>query len=33
LEEWKKLAGVDFVAQAKEYAARLPDWEKRQLAT
>ena len=27
IEAWKELAGVDFVAQAHEYAKRLPDWE------
>src|SRR5204862_501439 len=27
LEGWKRLAGVDFVAQAKEYAQGLPAWE------
>ena len=26
LEEWKTLVGVDFVAQAHDYAARLPAW-------
>ncbi len=29
LEAWKKLVGVDFVAQARDYALRLPDWLKR----
>jgi branched-chain amino acid aminotransferase len=29
-EAWKRLAGVDFVAQAKDYAKRLPAWEERQ---
>jgi len=29
-EAWKELAGVDFIAQAHDYAARLPEWEKRQ---
>ena len=32
LEAWKRLAGLDFVAQARDYAARLDEWEKRQLA-
>lgn len=27
LEAWKKLAGVDFVEQARQYARRLPEWE------
>jgi branched-chain amino acid aminotransferase len=31
LEAWKQAAGVDFVAQARDYAARLPEWERRQL--
>ena len=26
---WKELAGVDFVAQAHEYATRLPEWLER----
>lgn len=26
---WKELAGVDFVAQAHEYADRLPEWNRR----
>ena len=29
-EAWKELAGVDFIAQTHDYAARLPEWEKRQ---
>ena len=29
---WQELAGIDFVAQAKDYAGRLPDWEKRELS-
>jgi branched-chain amino acid aminotransferase len=29
-EAWKRLVGVDFVDQAKEYAQRLPAWEERQ---
>ena len=29
-EAWKKQVGVDFVAQAKDYAQRLPAWEERQ---
>jgi len=29
LEAWKKLVGVDFVAQANDYAQRLPAWLKR----
>ena len=31
-EAWKELAGVDFVAQARDYAQRLPAWEEQQLA-
>ena len=27
MDAWIQLAGVDFVAQAHDYAARLPDWE------
>ena len=30
-EGWKRTAGVDFVAQAHEYARRLTDWEKAEL--
>jgi len=30
LEAWKKLAGLDFVAQAHDYARRLPEWEQQQ---
>jgi branched-chain amino acid aminotransferase len=30
LEAWQQLAGLDFVAQAREYASRLPAWEARQ---
>jgi branched-chain amino acid aminotransferase len=30
LAGWKNLVGVDFVAQAEDYAARLPEWERRQ---
>ena len=30
LEAWKEQAGVDLVAQAQQYALRLPEWEKRQ---
>jgi len=30
IEAWKELAGVDFIAQSHDYAARLPEWEKRQ---
>lgn len=30
LEAWKKTTGVDFVLQARQYAAALPDWEARQ---
>jgi branched-chain amino acid aminotransferase len=29
-EAWKKKVGVDFVAQAKDYAQRLPAWEQKQ---
>lgn len=32
LEAWKAHVGVDFVAQAHDYAKRLPAWEKAQLA-
>ncbi|MEO1994917.1 MAG: aminotransferase class IV [Planctomycetaceae bacterium] len=31
-EAWKELAGVDFVAQARDYAQRRPAWEEQQLA-
>jgi len=31
IEGWKHLAGVDFVAQAHEYADQLPAWEKQEL--
>jgi len=30
LEAWKELAGLDFVAQAHDYARRLPEWEQQQ---
>jgi branched-chain amino acid aminotransferase len=30
LEAWKRTAKVDFVAQARQYAASLPEWEARQ---
>ena len=30
---WKRRAGIDFVHQAKDYAERLPEWEKRELAS
>ena len=30
LDAWKQAVGVDFVAQAHEYARRLPDWERHQ---
>ena len=30
LDAWKSSVGVDFVAQAHDYAARLPEWERRQ---
>jgi branched-chain amino acid aminotransferase len=30
MEAWKQKVGVDFVAQAKDYAQRLPAWEDRQ---
>lgn len=29
-EAWKRLAGLDFVAQAHDYAKRLPEWERQQ---
>lgn len=32
VEAWKKLAGVDFVAQAQDYAQRLPAWEQAALS-
>ena len=28
LAAWKNLVGLDFVAQAQDYAARLPEWER-----
>ncbi|MSQ95503.1 MAG: branched-chain amino acid aminotransferase [Gemmataceae bacterium] len=31
-DAWKNMAGVDFVAQAHDYAARLAGWEQRQQA-
>lgn len=31
LQAWKNLTGVDFIAQAHDYARRLPAWEKEQL--
>lgn len=31
-EAWKELASVDFIAQARDYAERLPGWEEQQLA-
>lgn len=31
-EAWKAHVGLDFVAQAHDYAARLPEWERRQAA-
>jgi branched-chain amino acid aminotransferase len=30
LEAWKRIAGVDFVAQAHDYATRLADWERKE---
>jgi len=30
LEAWKELVGLDFVAQAHDYARRLLDWEQQQ---
>jgi branched-chain amino acid aminotransferase len=30
LAAWKNLVGIDFVAQAQDYAARLPEWERGQ---
>jgi branched-chain amino acid aminotransferase len=30
IDAWKELAGVDFVAQAREYHQRLPEWERRE---
>ncbi len=32
LEAWKSTVGVDFVAQARDYAVRLPEWERSQVA-
>ena len=32
VEAWKKLARVDFVAQAQDYAQRLPAWEQAALS-
>ena len=29
---WQKLAGIDFVEQAYDYAEQLPAWEKQQIA-
>lgn len=31
-QAWKEFVGVDFIAQAQEYARRLPAWEKREIA-
>lgn len=31
-EAWKTHVGLDFVAQAHDYAARLPEWERREAA-
>ncbi len=31
-QAWTKFVGVDFIAQAQEYARRLPDWEKQEIA-
>ena len=31
IDGWKRMAGVDFVSQAHEYAAALPVWEKQEL--
>ncbi len=31
MQGWKRLAGIDFVNQAHEYAGRLSDWEKKEL--
>jgi branched-chain amino acid aminotransferase len=30
MDAWKRKVGIDFVAQAKDYAQRLPAWEQRQ---
>ncbi len=32
INAWKELAGIDFVAQAQDYATRLPEWEEREVA-
>lgn len=32
LDAWKGAVGIDFVAQAHDYAKRLPNWERRQQA-
>ncbi len=32
-EAWMRLAGVDFVAQAHEYARQLPEWEEAEIRT
>ena len=31
INAWKELAGIDFVAQARDYHQRLPAWEQREL--
>jgi len=33
LDAWKQSVGVDFVAQARDYAERLPGWERQQEST
>jgi hypothetical protein len=30
INAWKECVGIDFVAQAREYATRVDDWEKRE---
>jgi len=30
LDAWKQSVGIDFVAQARDYAQRLPDWDEKQ---
>ena len=33
LDAWKQSVGIDFVAQARDYAERLPSWEQQQEST
>jgi branched-chain amino acid aminotransferase len=32
LDSWKSAVGVDFISQARDYAVRLPEWERRETA-